>query len=296
MKQKKCLMEKQTEHKDTSATWDALTPQLFWRGSDLGFKVHRHLKQCNYVLPRQDGYCAVTTKQAADILMSDPDIQPRCRAVAITLDTEAYPSKSPHRTSNDIYSTGNTTWINVKFAENNRAPNWTKCRHSLFAPWTSATTMANYKYQIDFAGIGGTTWMGTITKLSMPGLLFHPDSPAKDWFHDDVKPWVHYVPVNMDLSNLQEMFQWAESHPLEAKDIATRAQAFARQLVGKQSYQATFDRLYVHGMGRVVDAYRPMPNETLGSILEEYANNGVQATLLGTCNATGCEVKPKYIQ
>jgi hypothetical protein len=36
--------------------------------------------------------------------------------------------------------------------------------------------MAKYKYQVDFGGGGGTTWEGTLLKLSMPGVLFHHES------------------------------------------------------------------------------------------------------------------------
>ena len=53
--------------------------------------------------------------------------------------------------------------------------------------------MARFKYHIDIGGNGGTTWQGTIDKLAMPGLLFHHDSGMKDHFHDELKPWVHYV-------------------------------------------------------------------------------------------------------
>ena len=39
-----------------------------------------------------------------------------------------------------------------------------------------ADVMSNYKYQIDYGGGGGTTWEGTLTKLLMPGVLFHHES------------------------------------------------------------------------------------------------------------------------
>ena len=55
--------------------------------------------------------------------------------------------------------------------------------------------MARYKYQIDFGGGGGTTFGSTAAKLAMPGLLFHHVTPTKDYFHDDLVPWVHYVPL-----------------------------------------------------------------------------------------------------
>ena len=38
--------------------------------------------------------------------------------------------------------------------------------------------IAKYKYHIDLGGGGGTTWMGTLEKLAMPGLLFHHITPV----------------------------------------------------------------------------------------------------------------------
>jgi hypothetical protein len=35
---------------------------------------------------------------------------------------------------------------------------------------------------------GGTTWEGTLTKLMMPGVLFHHVTRTKDWFYDLMKP------------------------------------------------------------------------------------------------------------
>ena len=35
-----------------------------------------------------------------------------------------------------------------------------------------------------------------------------------------VKPWVHYIPVRRDLSDLPQLLQWAQQHDSEAKRIA----------------------------------------------------------------------------
>ncbi len=56
--------------------------------------------------------------------------------------------------------------------------------------------LSKYKYHIDLGGAGGTTWFGTLDKLGLPGLLFHHETSTQDYFHDDLLPWVHYVPVN----------------------------------------------------------------------------------------------------
>jgi ABC-type nitrate/sulfonate/bicarbonate transport system substrate-binding protein len=44
--------------------------------------------------------------------------------------------------------------------------------------------------------------------------------PARDWFHQFIEPWVHYIPVATDLSDLEERWRWAETHPEQAQRIA----------------------------------------------------------------------------
>ena len=115
----------------------------------------------------------------------------------------------------------------------------------------------------------------------MPGLLFHHETPAKDWFYDEIQPWVHYVPVDLTLSNLYGMYVWAETHPIEAKKIAKQGQEFARNMASNAYWKTTFQKLYVQGLGRIVDAYQPSPNETLSSILEGYRDGGFELSLTG---------------
>jgi spore maturation protein CgeB len=45
----------------------------------------------------------------------------------------------------------------------------------------------------------------------------------------DLKPYVHYIPVKADLSDLEEQYQWAEEHPQEAKQIAANALEYAQK-------------------------------------------------------------------
>ena len=43
--------------------------------------------------------------------------------------------------------------------------------------------LGKYKYQIDIGGAGGTTYTGTISKLSMPGVLLHHETATVDSYH-----------------------------------------------------------------------------------------------------------------
>lgn len=47
---------------------------------------------------------------------------------------------------------------------------------------------------------------------------------------DLLLPFVHYIPLSDDMSNILEMFQWAEDHQEECKEISARATEFMEHL------------------------------------------------------------------
>ena len=122
----------------------------------------------------------------------------------------------------------------------------------------SLTDLAKYKYHIDLGGGGGTTWSGTIEKLAMPGLLFHHLTPTKDYIHDRLRPWKHYVPISSDLLDLKQKFDWAESHPQQSKRIADAGTEFMRHLGTPEGFGRMFQEDFVEPMRRVIEAYQPI--------------------------------------
>ncbi|KAI2508961.1 Glycosyl transferase family 90 [Fragilaria crotonensis] len=270
------------QFKSTTEVWKRLKPQLYYRGADFKFfwygEGFDHLKACGHVLPPD--ITNLTIGQVADILLQEPHLQPRCRIVALSLKGESLVAQNKSF-EDDMFHT--FSWIDARFHIDGGMHLHQSTSHAklLKTKSTPSLEMAMYKYQIDLGGIGGTSWTGTITKLAMPGLLFHHETPAKDWFYDEIQPWVHYVPVDLTLSNLYDMYVWAETHPIEAKKIAKQGQEFARNMASNAYWKTTFQKLYVQGLGRIVDAYQPSPNETLSSILEGYRDGGFELSLTG---------------
>jgi Glycosyl transferase family 90 len=82
--------------------------------------------------------------------------------------------------------------------------------------------VANYRYQIDIGGVSGTSWGGTRWKLCMGSFTFKVDTFSKDWWHFNLVPWEHYVPVKADLSDLHDMYLWAEANPQRAYEISQK--------------------------------------------------------------------------
>ncbi len=96
------------------------------------------------------------------------------------------------------------------------------------------------------------------SELALPGLLFHDVTPTKDYIHDFIFPWVHYIPVSSDLRDLKRKFDWAESHPAEAKKIANESTKLIEYLTSQEGFRNMFTREMVEPLKRVIEAYQPV--------------------------------------
>ena len=219
-------------------SWDDLTPQLIWRGSDYA---------CLHTFRHEDFRSPYS--------VSEVPFFPRRHVV----------NMSDH----------GETWINASVQTQ-----------------IPRAQLSQYKYHIDLAGAGGTTWTGTLEKLAMPGLLFHHETPAKDWYHDSLKAWYHYVPIRTDLSDLKERYRWAEEHQDEARAIAERGTEFAMSFFSYHNLQREHERYFGSDgvLWKVVDAYENH-NSSLDSILKTYQERWkLELALVSMCTRQHCDV------
>jgi len=245
--------------------WDDLTPQLVWRGTDFGYLPTLQPRDSLLVHPPPENFIRTVNKKgskrtdAIRALMEEYDtLLPRWKGAALTAHAELHPGRRNNR----------LPWANIKFSAYLDAGKSSTVDSPKYAPWQSVgigvdrgmspSTLATYKYHIDLGGGGGTTWSGTIEKLAMPGLLFHHVTPTKDYIHDRLVPWKHYVPVAPDLKDLRSKFDWAEGHPMEAMTIADAGTEFMRELGTPEGFGRMFEEDFVEPMRRVIEAYRPV--------------------------------------
>jgi hypothetical protein len=84
-----------------------------------------------------------------------------------------------------------------------------------------------YKYLIDCPGLG---YSGRIRWLLATGRpVFIVDRPWVEHWHMRMMPWVHYVPVLDDLSDLMRAYRRLEADPVLYRMISQNAKAFVRQ-------------------------------------------------------------------
>lgn len=82
-----------------------------------------------------------------------------------------------------------------------------------------------YKYLVSLEGHDMATslkWM-----LFSNSCVFSPTFTWDSWAMENMlEPFVHYVPIHANMSNVEEMVQWAESNPKKVKEIAYRGKIF----------------------------------------------------------------------
>ncbi len=75
---------------------------------------------------------------------------------------------------------------------------------------------------------------------------------------DYIKPWIHYIPIREDLSDLLEKLHWAEAHPREAKQISDQATELSRYLGSPKGFGQMFNEHWVQPLKEVIGAYQPV--------------------------------------
>ena len=89
-----------------------------------------------------------------------------------------------------------------------------------------------WKYLIDFKGRG---WSArTKVLLNSPRIVFIVDREYEEFWYQYIQPWVHYVPVKADLSDLEKNYEKIESDIELQEYIKTNQAEFAKKYLTKE--------------------------------------------------------------
>ncbi|KAL3809515.1 hypothetical protein ACHAXA_001246 [Cyclostephanos tholiformis] len=278
--------------------WDALYPILIWRGSDYSFLTciqHRVLPvEWNRDIASQLSQLGNDARAVALALMNVWDnLTPRWKATALSamakLDVRDMIGVSENRKRKQV------PWIDAKFVIKSHVHGVSVMpkvdRYEPFHEFgvevatgdkMTLSQLSKYKYHIDLGGGGGTSWLGTLDKLGMPGLLFHHETSAKDYFHDEILPWVHYVPVNEDLSDLKEKYDWAEANSDEARQISDAGTKYVQNRSEPEVMRQSYERYFIHSLRNVLAAYVPMSDRVEAKI--QMAEWLAKWSMVGRCS------------
>lgn len=114
------------------------------------------------------------------------------------------------------------------------------------------------KYLLDVDG-EVNAWSGLFWKLYSNSVVFKVLSHYEQWYYDRLKPWIHYIPVRGDLSDLQEKFEWALLNDDECRKIAMAGREFATGLTYQQEIQ---NIQLVHNTKELFEKYAVVNNPT----------------------------------
>jgi len=71
-------------------------------------------------------------------------------------------------------------------------------------------------------------------ELAMRSVILMVQTPYRIWYETSLIPWVHYVPVAADLSDLDAQITWCLEHDAECRAIAERARVFYEQYLTRE--------------------------------------------------------------
>ena len=104
-----------------------------------------------------------------------------------------------------------------------------------------------YRYLIDVDG-EFCAWRSLFLKLASGSVVLKVQSDLEEWYHSKLIPWVHYIPINRSLSDLEDRMEWVRSHDKECKQIASNASQLMRE-IGYESERAEFGKLLSEILG-----------------------------------------------
>lgn len=100
-----------------------------------------------------------------------------------------------------------------------------------------------YKYLVDVDG-NSNAWSALFQKLLSGSVVLKVASPSnfRQWYYDELIPWVNFVPVESDMSDLVDKVHWLLEHDAEAKKIGENG----AKLANKLTYSGELDRAFIN--------------------------------------------------
>ena len=105
------------------------------------------------------------------------------------------------------------------------------------------TASSRYKYLIDIDG-NSNAWSALFQKLLSGSVVLKVASPGnfRQWYYDELIPWVNFVPVESDMSDLVEKIEWLLANDDKAKEIGANGAKLANSL----TYERELDKAFVN--------------------------------------------------
>lgn len=206
-----------------SIEYGQFSNQTYW--------THELVVQCSEIAWKDKIDCAIFRGSSTG-LGTNPDTNPRLRV--LELDSK-------------FIDAGITKWnCRPRKHPNNEFVQELTPTHST-VPRMSYIEQAHYKYIINIPGHVTAFRLGDL--LLTGSVILHVETPYKIWYEQYLQPYVHYIPIANNLSNLEDQIQWCINHENECEQIAKQAREFYNQYLTCEKqlkYLATIlDKTYI---------------------------------------------------
>jgi hypothetical protein len=81
-----------------------------------------------------------------------------------------------------------------------------------------------YQTHIIMGGIGAAYRTARVLRQGIAVML--QDFPYEEWFVHEMKPYVNFIPIKEDLSDLKETLEWVRDNPQKVLEIAKKGKEF----------------------------------------------------------------------
>jgi len=107
--------------------------------------------------------------------------------------------------------------------------------------------MYSFKYLLVIDGVSNT-WPGLFSAMLSGGvpLIVESRDGFRQWFYNELVPWINYVPIKSDLSNLIEVVEFLKENDIFAMSIAQKARALALSWDYDKGLEFAADAIYRH--------------------------------------------------
>jgi hypothetical protein len=107
----------------------------------------------------------------------------------------------------------------------------------------SRKDISKYKYQLEIDGHVSPFRMSF--DMSYNSVLLIVKSKYKMWFSDLLKPYVHYIPIKNDLSDLIDQIKWCTNNDDKCKKISKNAMDFYNKYLTKDGIFDYMQKLFI---------------------------------------------------
>ena len=105
----------------------------------------------------------------------------------------------------------------------------------------SLDEISSYKYILNIDGHVKAFRLGN--EMRMKSVVLLVNSPYTLWFSEYMKEFIHYVPIESDLSDLEEKIKWCNDNPKKCEEIVTNALDFYETYLNQENTFKYFDKL-----------------------------------------------------